>query len=339
MPFDVYNARHPMMRRGDSIDVFGYNGDRCRISGPGAKDDWGPLLAPASTGLWESPFETNWGPGMLGQRYASWTPKRRDVVFTVHILNPRTGLPAIDTDPDLWHVIYSRFRAMWSMEFESTIVYESIDGIRHLDVRLLQEPKPFAAQQFEGKDPHLFPYGSIVLAVAAENPYYIGATEKYAYEFNGTGDHWFRLPYYNPATAMVFPEFHCTDRAAYLLPDYSWGWEEYGRGIEDEGKTVRVPGAPGDYLLAGENVHIVTRLDEETVRAENDNPVGNRMAGRDFEYPIQPGCGEAPEFDDDGLCTNGAPVRMLNVTNPDGSRVEIDLPRWYAEPFGTPKVA
>lgn len=339
MAFDIYNLRHPLMRRTDSIDIWGYNGDRCRISGPGARDDWGPLLAPASTGLWESPFKTNWGPGMLGQRYVSWSPQRRDAVFTVHIMNSQTGMPAIDNDPDLWHSIYSRFRAMWSMEYESTVVYGSIDGERHLNCRLLQEPKPFATQQFEGKDPHLFPYGSIVMPVACENPYYVGETYKYAYEWDGLGDHWFRIPFFNPGTVGIWPDYFGTDRAAWVFPDWSWFSEEYGRGVQDEGKTVWVPHPKAATALRkGQNFHAVTRPDEETLRAEDDTPIGNLMNGADFEYPIPPGAGEAPEFDDDNNCVNGAPVRIVNCTNPDGARLEVDLPRWYGEPFGTPRV-
>jgi hypothetical protein len=335
--FDIYGASHPMVRVTDTIDVIGFNGDRCRISGKGCRDDWGPLLAPASTGLWESPFKTNWGKAMLGQRYESWSPQRRDVVFTVHVMNRQTGDPALDSNPRLWHAVYSRWRAMWSMEYESTIVYTSIDGERHLGVRLLQEPKPFATQQFEGADPHLFPYGSIVMPVAAELPYYVGESYRWEYEWNGAGDHWFRMPYFNPSQVPIFPKYQATDLAAYQFPDFSWGWEEYGRGIADGGKTVRVPFQ--GTLKTGENIDIDTQLDEETIRAENDSPVGNRMNGTDFEYPIMPGCGDAPEFDAAGNCTNGATVRMLNVTNPEGSRVAVELPRWYAQPFGTPLVA
>ena len=310
---------NPLMRWTDNITIVGYNGDRCPVSGKDMKHSWGPLLAPGSTGLFEPPVRTNWGPGMLGQRFESWSPQRRDVVFTMHIVAPRTGENIIDTNPALWHDIYSRFRQMFSYDYESTIVYESLEGERRLKVRLLKEPTPFAAQQFEGRDPHLFKYGSITMAVAAENPYYVGKTEKFAYEWDGNGDHWFKIPFYNPGTVMIWPRWYL----------------EYGRGLQDEGKTVRVPGI-GDRLLAGENTDVFTTPEEETFRAENDAPVGNRMNGKDFEYPIQPGCGAPPseESHDDW-----ATVRMINVTNPAGARVELDLDRWYAEPFGTALVA
>lgn len=326
--------RHPLMRKGDRITVRGYNGDSCIISGPGARDDWGPILAPGSKGLFEAPVRTNWGPGMHGQRFESWSPQRRDPVFTVHIINPINGSPALQSDPDLWHITYSRWRSMWSFDYENTIVYESVDGERHLKARLVKEPEPFATQQWEGGDPHLFPYGSIVMPTACELPYYVGATEKFVYEWEGNGDHHFKIPFYNPAQIMFWPRWYCTDRAAYQLPDFSWGWEEYGRGVQDEGKTVRVPRV--GTLRVGENIDINTTPEEETIRAENDAPVGNRMGGTDFEYPVQPGCGAPPteEHKDEW-----ATVRMLNVTNPDGARVELDMDRWYSSPFGTPTVA
>lgn len=333
MSYNIW-THNPLMRITDQIIIEGFNGDQCIVSGRGMGHHFGPELATGATGLFDPPVRTNWGPGMHGQRFESWSPQRRDVVFTIHIMNPQTGDPFTDQDAHLWHAIYSRFRAMWSYDFESTIIYRSIDGERRLKVRLLKEPMPFAAQQFEGRDPHLYRYGSLQMAVAAELPYYVGATERFAYEWNGNGNHWFHIPFYNPATVMIWPTWYLTDRAAFVLPDYSWGWEEYGRGLQDEGKCVRFP-RYGE-LLKGENIDVYSRQDEETIRAENDNPVGNRMNGTDLEYPIQPGCGAPPTEEHK---KDWATVRMLNVTNPDGARVELDLDRWYAEPFGTPTVA
>jgi hypothetical protein len=107
------------------------------------------------------------------------------------------------------------------------------------------------------------------------------------------------------------------------LPDYSFGWEEYGRGVADAGKTVTLP-----LLAPGENVHVDSRPDTETIIAQNGAPVGNRWAGKDLEYPIPPG-GEVP---------GGATVLVQQVTNPDGFRCELDLVRWYAEPFSEPLI-
>lgn len=316
---------HPLLRRTDSIDIVGVNGDRCRVSGPGM-GDWGPELAPHSTGLFDAPFKTNWGKSMLGQRFESWTPARRDIVCTFHILNPVTG-DSLEHDADLWHIIYSRFHALFGStpENEATIVYGSVDGERELKVRLIQEAKSFSANNFEGKDPHLMPYGSLMLTLAADNPYFIGPTETYIFE-GGQMDQWFTLPHYNPGTVMIWKQWYLTDRARWTLPDYSYGWEEHGRGEADKGKTVRLP-----LLAIGENLHVDTRPDTETLIAENEAPVGNRWQGKDLEYPILSGAG-SPDPND------GCVVRVTDVTNPDGVRCELHMPRWYAEPFSTPLV-
>jgi hypothetical protein len=310
------------MREADAIDIIGVNGDICRIQGPGIDAaTWGPELAPGCTGLFDLAFKSNWTKGSFGSVYQSWVPQRRDIVFTVHLLNPVTG-GDLEHDADQWHAIYSRWKALFDVELETTVAYTSVDGTRTLGVRLVDATKSFRAGQFEGIDPHVLLYGSVVMTVAAEIPFYIGDTDVYTWETSNTGDFWFGLPYFNPATFMSWPEWYLTDQAQWIVPDYSFGWQEYGRGQSDLGKTV-----PSPLLIAGENIHWTSRPDLEPIIADNENPVGNRMAGRALEYPIQPGMG-----DSDWGCT----VRAINVTNPNGARCELYLPRWYNEPFSTP---
>lgn len=309
-----------MRRQGDIIDVIGVNGDFCRISPPGFS--WGPELAPGSTGLYDMPIRTNWGSYGFGQFFQSWKPKRRDVVWTVNIMNPETGTP-LDSDDDLWHTIYSRWKAMFSPAAETTIVYTSADGERTLSLRTLDTPKPFSANNFEGKDPHVFSFGSVVQTMAAELPFYVGKTERFAWETSQPGRYWFHLPFYNPSSVEIWPEWHLTGGAQWQLPDYSFGNEAYGRGKADKGKTISL--AP---LMNDEDLDIQTRPDLETFITSLETPFANRNAGKDFEYPIPPGQGDSDR---------GCVVRV-NVTNPDGARCELDLPRWYDEPFSTPRI-
>lgn len=317
------NRRHPLMRKADTIKIVGCNGDECIIAGPGINQSWGPLLARHSKGLFAAPFKTNWARSMLGQRFVSWSPQRRDIAWTIHICNPRTGTD-LDNNPDLWHLMYSRWCAMFSPDAESTVVYISDDGERRLGIRPLQENTPFVGADWEGGDPHLLAYGSVGMLSGCENPYYIGATEVFEWETDEPGDHWFTLPYYNPASGLCWPKAFLTDRAQWTVPDYSFGNEEYGTGQADLGKTVKLP-----LLTEGENIDVDWSPDTETIIAENENPVYARMAGRDLEYPILPGAGD-PE--------NGCTIRVTNITNPDGARCELELPRWHDQPFGTPRV-
>lgn len=324
--------RNPLMRQGDRIEIVRFDGlDRMTVAGPGAGNE-GVYLAPHSTGLFDTPIKTNWTAGMFGSVFQSWKPKRRDAVATFHILNPVSGTE-LDSDPDLWHTVYSRFKAMWSVDYESTVIYTSVDGERTVNFRKLQEAKSFSSQNFEGLDPHLLPYGSVMMTLAAAFPYYSGGTITFAWEdptLTGGASAWFSLPYYNPSSVMIWPYWNLTDQVQWQLPDYSFGWEEYGRGISDIGKTVYVPSVAAGPLAAGEIIDVYSRPDMEPIIAANGAPVLNRMNGTALEYPIQPGM---------GLVENGCIVRALNCTNPNGARCELHLDRWYDEPFSTPLLA
>lgn len=313
------------MRQTDFIIVEGVNGDSCCISPPGYS--WGPELAPGSTGLFDMPIQTNWGSWGYGQFFQSWKPKRRDVVWTIHVMVPEYDDP-VDQTSDVWHTIYSRWCAMFSVDKECTVRYISVDGERTLKLRTLDSPKSFSAQNFEGHDPHLFNYGSIVQTQAAELPFYVGKSDVYAYEIPGMGDFWFNLPYFNPGTVDIWPEWDLTGGATWILPDYSYGNEAYGRGVADIGKTVPIPN-----LLQGEDVTVMTRPDMEWILSVWETPVANRSPGLRHEYPIPPGEGSP----DDGGPNPGCVVRARSVV--DGAACVLTLPRWYAEPFSTPRVA
>lgn len=311
------------LRRGDTIDIIGANDDFCRISDPDLT--WGPFLAPGSTGLFDMAIQTNWGNYGFGQYFSSWKPKRRDVVWTINILNPLTGTP-LDRDHYLWHVIVSRWKAMFSPDKEATIVYTSPDGERRLGVRIVDTAKSFSTYNWEGIDPSIYVAGSVVQAMGCELPYYVGAPAVYEKTIDTPGDSWFNFPYFNPATVDIFAEWYVDQGAGaqLVLPDYSYFNEIHGRGISDLGKTVPTPKfVPGDG-----GISIYTRPDLETYISENEVLVGGRAAGRDFEYPIPPGSGDPDE---------GCVVRVIGVT--DEVNVRLTLPRWYDGPFSTPLVA
>jgi hypothetical protein len=320
--------RNPLMRQGDRIEILSYNGiDRVTISGPGAGIE-GIWLAEHSTGLFDTPFKTNWTKGMFGSVFQSWVPQRRDLVFTVHIMSPDGSGQDLEHDPDLWHLVYSKWKSMWSIDQESTIIYTSVDGERRLGARLLQASKSFSSQSFEGMDPHIMPYGSVMMTVACEFPYYVGGTVTFTWEdtgLTGGASAWFTLPYYNPSTVMIWPWWTLSDQVQWVLPDYSFGWEEYGRGVQDLGKTVAFT-----PFIAGEICTCYSEPDLEPIIAANGAPVLNRMAGKALEYPIQPGMGSVDE---------GCTVRAVNCTNPNGAYAELNLDRWYNEPFSTPLIA
>lgn len=310
------------MRQADSIDIYGKQGQIYRISGPG-QGLQGFELAPASTGLLsDAPVKTIWHKTMFGQSMSGMEWERRDIVWTVNI-GVNLGIDP-ERDPDEWHDLYAEWRAAFSYTSDTKIRYGSADGDRILYARLLETPKPFSAHAFEGKDPKLWSFGSVVMTMACEFPFYIGPSERYAWEFEGSGLFWTKLPFYNPSDVPVWPVYECTHSARWFIPDYSWGSEEYGRGQQDLDKIVRTP-----ELRVGENIEIQTRPDLETYQSENDAPVGLRAAGRDFEYPILPGEGDPdPE--------QGAVFMADRVV--DGGALRIELPRWYSSPYARPRL-
>lgn len=307
--------------RTDAIDLIDAFGHRWRIMGPGEGEE-GVWLAPKSTGLFDMPFRTNWRNSIYGQSFVSWKPERRDIVWTAYIANPEDA-SGLDDDPDTWHAIYSRWKAGIQPGKPITIVYTSVDGERRLTVTPSETAKSVSTLEFEGVDPHLWPFGSVVHTMATtELPFYVGPTESFEWEWDGAGSTWFTLPYYNPSTVEIWSTWELSSEAKWYLPDYSFGSEEYGRGLDDEGKVVPLP-----LLRAGEDLWVESRPDLETLVAANDAPVGNRLAGRDLEYPIPAGAGDP---------LRGCVVRVTNVT--DGASCRLHLPRWYAEPFSTPLV-
>lgn len=309
--------------RGDMIAVRGYNGDYCIIQP--AEYSWGPFLAPKSTGLFDMPIQTNYGTGPFGKTFSSWKPKERDVVWTIHVMNPDTGTP-IDQDSDLFASIYSRWRRMFSPQYQSFVEYTSPGDERLLGMRTLQTPQSVSTQNFEGIDPKAWslPYASIVQTMRCDLPFYVGPSEQFSWETPGSGSYWFSLPYFNPGTVDIWPEWDLDGGATWILPDLSFGSESRGRGQNDLGKTFPVPA-----LMPGENTTVMSRPDLELFLSELETPVGNRNPGFNLEYPIPAGAG-----DKDAGCI----VRCLNA-NAAGLGCVLTLPRWYAEPFSEPVIA
>lgn len=311
-----------MSREPDMIAVEGANGDHCIIS----HEDytWGPLLAPKSTGLFDMAIQTNYGPGMFGPTYQSWKPKARDVVWTIDVTNPRTGMK-IDQDSDLWHTIYSRWRNMFDPAKEATVVYTSIDGERRLKLRTLQASLSVSSRNFEGKDPHLFAAGSVVQTMRAALPFYVGKSLRFSWETPSAGSHWFTLPYYNAASFDAWTEWDIDGGCRWILPDYSFGSEAHGRGMNDLGKTVPIP-----ELLPGENTTVMTRPDMEWLISEWETRPWLRSPGFRHEYPIPPGMGNPDP-------NKGCVVRCLDAVSA-GLGCVLTIPQWYAEPFSTPRL-
>ncbi|AQT81960.1 hypothetical protein B1R94_25940 [Mycolicibacterium litorale] len=304
------------MTRHEIIDMIGVSGREWRLSGESVSP---VMMAPNSTGLYETAVEpiysedVAYGERFEGVRYPSTT-----VVWTAQI-----GAD-LGRDPETWHSLYSDFRADLDYEDPVTIRYTSTDGVRTRKLRLEKEPKPFSVYNFEGRDPHLFTFGSIVLTMKTELPFYVGKTWTWEWKdenlaANG-GSTWFPVSLNNPASVEAWKRFVVSDRAEWVFPDPSFGSKAYGRSVADRGRTTKPL-----KLGPGEGAKLDSHPDEQTVIAENDALVIARW-GDDLLYPIPKG--KKQDFI----------VRVNNCTNPDGARFRIEIPRWYLNPFSRPRI-
>jgi hypothetical protein len=305
----------------DTIDIEDKFGEKVRLSGPGMYEQ-GYFMSPNSQGLLDdAPVKTIWHKTMFGMSYSGMEWERREAVFTVNIGYGNDALVDPDRDPDEWHMLYDDWRRKFAFDQDTKVIYGAPDGERVLFARMIERPKPFSTHSFEGKDPKLWSFGSVVMTLASEFPFYVGPSEKYTWEFEGAGTVWTRLPHYNSSDVPIWPTYEGTEGARYHIPDYSWGNEYYGRGLADTDKIVPTP-----LLRTGETCDIHTRPDEETYQSANDAPIGLRSNGKDFEYPIPPDCGEE----------EGAVFMATEVS--DGGVFTAEYPRWYSSPFSRPRL-
>jgi hypothetical protein len=305
----------------DTIDIVDRFGERVRLSGPGMYEQ-GYFLAPKSTGLLDdAPVKTIWHKTMFGMSYSGMEWERREHVWTVCIGYDENYPVDPERDPDEWHQLYDDWRRKFDYDRDTQVIYGAADGERVMHVRMLEKPKPFSSLSFEGKDPRLWSFGSIVMTTASEFPFYVGPSERYEWEFEGDGMVWTRLPHYNPSDVPIWPTYEVTEGCRMHIPDYSYGNEYYGRGQQDTDKIVPTP-----FLRPGETVDIHTRPDEETYQSANDSPVGLRSQGKDFEYPI-------PANADEG---EGAVFMATEVV--DGGKITATYPRWYSSPYSRPRL-
>lgn len=174
-----------MAKEAAKIEVFGVNGKYFLISGEEEghyAGDEGVLLKPNLKGAIDAPVRSLWLPGAYGQVFVDFRWERRDVIFTVQIFDP------FEDDPETWHTIDSDWRYAFDYVKQTEIRYTTSDGVRSLWVRLLEEPKAYDSDSYEGKDPHLYNTGTVVMTVAAELPFYQGETLVFDWNPGPEGD-------------------------------------------------------------------------------------------------------------------------------------------------------
>lgn len=269
----------------------------------------GVFLQPKLKGAIDAPVKTLWVPGAFGQAFVDFRWQRRDVVFTVAIV-------ADDGDPDVWESLDSKWRFAFDYVQQTKIRYTTSDGYRDLYVQLLEEPKAYEADNWEGKDPRLYGASTVVMTVAAALPFYVGPS--FFFQESGSGQNAsFKIPLEVPCDVPPWPKWTLTDQATWRLPDFSWGNQEYGTGIQDMGRVVQLPFLPkGAGCVANSDPRVQTLL------AKNRINLQGLWSGKDLLYPIAGGT-----YDE-------IPVAVSGATN--GWALQLEVPMWYSRPWSRP---
>lgn len=290
------------------IEVFGVHDEYFCISGEGAGNE-GVILQPKLKGAIDTPVKSMWLPGSYGQTFVDFRWERREVIFTVTIV-------ADDGDPETWHSIDSKWRFAHDYVKESTIRFTTSDGYRDLKVRMIEEPKSYESAGWEGKDPHLYATSTVVMTMAAELPFFVGPSDFYSWSGEGEkGRTTFKLNV--DCDVPVWPRWTLSDEARWRLPDFSFGNEEYGRGVMDMGRTVELPFLPkGAGCVADSDPRVQTLL------AKNRINLHGLWKGQDLLYPIA------------GGTYSEIPVAVSDAVA--GFACRLEVPKWYTRPWSRP---
>lgn len=269
------------------------------------------MLVPKASNIIDAPTQTLWVKGPFGSKYQGREVIRRDPVlgFQIYGSNFRT-----------WREIDSMFRMSWDYELEGRLEFNTEDGSRDIGLRLLSEPKAYENDSTNGFDPHLTCDATLAVNAAAEDPYYSG--ELVVQEFvipakSGSVPNHFWME--NDGDVDVWPSWTVSSVAAntkYTIPDFSFGSEEYGRGVADAAKTVPLP-----KLMAGEHIEVLTEPDEEYLTSSIDTNPWARTEGKDAVYPIPRGTPRTT-----------VPFAWENATV--GDVVRLKFRRKYSRPWG-----
>lgn len=284
------------------IELVGRDGSHWVLSGPGMGAQ-GVTLNPKLQQFYDAPVKTLYVPGPFGEEYVGKRAQRREIVFSVQ---------AWDSDPDTWSTVDSRWRWAWDYDEESTLVVTTSDGVRRLNVRLMEEP-----HAYDDKDPHITGDNPVVMTVTATFPFWMSDPHIFTWETVAV-DSMTRFPVENDGDVPVWPRWTLTAPGRWALPDFSWGNDMYSRGREDAGRTVSLP-----ELVAGEHVSVDSDPRVQTLISVNKMPTQHRWNGNDLLYPIMPGK------------SGDIPVHLSNAES--GGACKLVVPRWYSRPWSRPE--
>lgn len=287
------------------IELTGRDGSYWCLSGPGYGQQ-GVIMKPKVSQLIDTPVKTLYVPGPFGEEFAGKRVQRREMVFTVQVGGD-------EMDYETWASVDAQWRWAWDYEEQSRLTVTTSDGIRYIDVRLLEEPKAYG-----DRDPYLTGDNEVVMTVTATFPYW--QEEPHTYEWStdiDTDRTTFNVR--NDGDVPVWPRWTVSAPATWVLPDFSWDNDMYSRASLDSGRTILLPALP-----KGADASVDSDPRVQTIICANEYPAQQHWQGQDLLYPIMPGKG------------GDIPVRMFGGSATTGSAIRLTVPRWYSRPWSRP---
>ncbi len=289
--------------------MTGVDGSRFDLSGPAAGIQ-GVELAPGPKRIIDAPAKTFWLQGAENMFYQGKQFLRRDPTFILNILAD---------DPYTWRDTDSRIRMALGMYDRQFTLHAEIGGtVRHLDMRLLNEPTAYEQGEWEGKFPGIYSASTLLVNAAAEQPFWYADDLEFSWSLASGTSGSTTFPAQNLGDVIVWPSWFVTAPGIWTIADYSWGQEaEYQRAAgADAARTLPLP-----TLVSGEDCDVTSDPDSEWIIAANGAPVAQRASGTGLMYPIAP-----------LTQPTSIPVGVTGA-NP-GAAVTLTIPRRFSRPFG-----
>ncbi|AYR03175.1 minor tail protein [Gordonia phage Octobien14] len=294
-----------------SIEYRAPNGSVWHVSGEGAEEE-GVLLLPKPTKLYDAPTVTYWAQSAWKHVYQGFRIERREPVIGFQIWAGPYG-----TARD-WRDIDSDFSLAWEFEREGQLVFITDDGERSLGLRKLTEPTCYEGNIEQGKDPFMYADATVVMNTAGENPLWVGETVEIPFTCPTTsGSTTFEIE--NDGNTDMWPRWTASCSKAggrFVLPDWSFGSDAYGRAIEDQNRTWPTP-----VLLLNEHIDVNADPDEELLASSLGTNPWNRTEGNGLMYPIP---AHTPKTQ--------VPVSWSGVE--PGDSIMLTYTRMYTRPWG-----
>lgn len=292
-----------------TADKFVPGGSVWHVSGE-AMEEEGVMLLPNPTQLYDTPMAAFWAEGMGRRVFQGFQVDKREPQLGWQVWHGGSG------SADDWRLTDSLFRMAWSIDKRSRLEFETEDGVRYLDLQLLKEPESYVGDMSQGKDPHFQCDATIITKTTTPSPHWRRDAKPVVQDCTGSsGSMTFRIV--NDGDVELWPVWTVSSVNAgtkWVLPDWSFGDEEYLRGVADAARTWTTPA-----LLAGEHTKFDSDSSVEFADSNLATNVWGRCKGR-LLYPIPP----HTQVD--------VPVAYTNATAGDQCRLTYTVQ--YTRPWG-----